>query len=392
METKAESSQAKERKSLSPEPQMAKKSSMRLEPIMKVTKTPRAAAPGSLPPRAYLTHVPSPSSLTGIHPHASKPALVTRPLALRTTAITQSSESLRVYSISSRDLVSGTSALETSSAKKKPPVKSKVGIELAEALPESTGPGPDVRDATPLPVDEIVRRVTRELDRRLGEQRKVLEDQLAAQRLLLEARIVAQETEMTNLRDKNEHQAALIAQLKEGGAGRGALAKRKRPPTDKEYLDNLYVEDLYAYRRVKPWTGMSPQRLLLEARIVAQETEMTNLRDKNEHQAALIAQLYAYRRVKPWTGMSRICLYLFYLLYGPVGCCLVVVRLILLLTCLAILHILPKQCRATFCISFVYPFIIPLCGVWATSTNSRHLEKVSGPKVVVINHTSNFDP
>ena len=253
------------------------------------------------------------------------------------------SGSLRLEPVSSRGSVFGSAAFDpprgTIAVPKNGPAK-----HGSEALPESPVRTSYSASVT-VPVDEIVSKVTRELDRRLAEQRKMLEDQLAAQRLLLEQRIVAQEKEVATLRDTNMRQTELMKGLETNVGGGGALPKRKRPPTDKEYMDELFVEDLYAYRRVKPWSGL-----------------------------------------------SRVPLYLFYFLYGPVGCCLVVVRLVLLVASLAVLHILPKQCRAAFCIGFVYPIIIPLCGVWATSTNSRYLEKVSGPKVVVINHTSNFDP
>ena len=254
------------------------------------------------------------------------------------------SGSLRLEPVSSRGSVFGNAGFEPPRGGIAVPKSGHAAKRGSEALPESPARTSYSTSVT-VPVDEIVSKVTHELDRRLAEQRKTLEDQLAAQQLLLEERIVAQEKEVAILRDTNMRQTELIRGLKPQEVGGGALAKRKRPPTDKEYMDELFIEDLYAYRRVKAWTSA-----------------------------------------------SRVLLYLFYLLYGPVGCCLVVVRLVLLLTSLAILHILPKQCRAAFCIGFVYPIIIPLCGVWATSTNSRYLEKVSGPKVVVINHTSNFDP
>ena len=66
--------------------------------------------------------------------------------------------------------------------------------------------------------------------------------------------------------------------------------------------------------------------------------------------------------------------------------------MVLLLTCLAILHALPCAWRQAFCVRFVYPYIVPLCGVWARASNSSRLAKVSGPKVITINHASNFDP
>jgi 1-acyl-sn-glycerol-3-phosphate acyltransferase len=82
---------------------------------------------------------------------------------------------------------------------------------------------------------------------------------------------------------------------------------------------------------------------------------------------------------------------LFLVLWGPIGVVLVLLRAIILFGSLAVLYNAPV-CISRYSRSYVRFVLFPLMGWLPWVTNRRHFTRTPNPKIVAMNHPSNFDP
>jgi hypothetical protein len=99
--------------------------------------------------------------------------------------------------------------------------------------------------------------------------------------------------------------------------------------------------------------------------------------------------LFTYQRRKP-NAPVVVCA-LFLLLWGPIGLILALVRAIILIGSLAVLLTAP-HCISQNSRPYVRFVLFPLMGWLSWVTNRHHVTKTPNPKVIAMNHASNFDP
>ena len=96
--------------------------------------------------------------------------------------------------------------------------------------------------------------------------------------------------------------------------------------------------------------------------------------------------MFCFHRVKD--SASRVYVVLFWVIWGPIGTVLAVVRLIIAVFFLAIFRVLPKSISGR-----VHPFLryvlFPILG-WIPWVSGKKHWNTPNPKVVVMNHASNF--
>jgi 1-acyl-sn-glycerol-3-phosphate acyltransferase len=102
-----------------------------------------------------------------------------------------------------------------------------------------------------------------------------------------------------------------------------------------------------------------------------------------------VEDLFWFNRRRP--NAPVVACVLFLVLWGPIGLVLVLVRAIVLFCSLAFLY------KAPFCIArhsrpYVRFVLFPLMGWLPWVTNRRHFTRTPNPKVIAMNHPSNFDP
>ena len=102
-----------------------------------------------------------------------------------------------------------------------------------------------------------------------------------------------------------------------------------------------------------------------------------------------VAELFVYERGKP--NAPVVVCGLFLVLWGPIGVILVLLRAIILFGSLAVLYNAPVYI-SRYSRSYVRFVLFPLMGWLPWVTNRRHFTRTPNPKVVAMNHPSNFDP
>ena len=102
-----------------------------------------------------------------------------------------------------------------------------------------------------------------------------------------------------------------------------------------------------------------------------------------------VAELFVYERGKP--NAPVVVVGLFLVLWGPIGVVLVLLRAIILFGSLSVLYNAPV-CISRYSRSYVRFVLFPLMGWLPWVTNRRHFTRTPNPKVVAMNHPSNFDP